>query len=142
MGKKKDKKNQPEEPEIVEPEVEPENEAPDDNEPVQPVTGELDVSEVSETTVNAVLRVSFHEMKGTFSGNPKIMPRLKALELVMDTAWLSTNKTVDKWLWFCRVVELAPVNEMPLQDWIRLVTDGGTEAQKKRYADILKQLEV
>ena len=92
--------------------------------------------------VKAEPRISFHEMEGTYSSDTKIMPRLKALKLVMGVSWLSTNRRRGKWLWLCRVVELAPVNEMPLQDWIRLVTDGGTEAQKKRYADILKQLEV
>jgi len=87
-------------------------------------------------------RISLREFKGTHCQNAKTRARIRALEIVMDAEWLSTNKTAAQWRHFCDIVTYAPVNEMKLSEWIKLATDGGPKAQTAKYAGILKQLEV
>jgi len=93
-------------------------------------------------TVQVDPRISLREFIGIYGRDTKVMARIKALKLVMDVAWLSTNKTTAQWHHFCDIVTHAPVNEMKLSEWIKLATDGGMKEQKARYAGILKQLEV
>jgi len=117
----------------LEPAVEPEKKREPEPEP-----------EVKEIPPRTALepRISLREIEGLYGKDTKVMARIKALKVVMGADWASTNRTAKQWLWFCRIVGLAPVNKMALADWIKLVTDGGTKEQKTLYADILKQLEV
>jgi len=137
MGKKKAAEGHLQEPEMAdatEPEtaVEPEEEEAEQEEPVAKV----------EPATSAEPRISLREFIGTYGKNTKIMARIKALKLIMGVDWLSANKTTAEWLRFCDIVGAAPVNEIKLSEWIKLVTDGGTKEQKAQYAGILKQLEV
>lgn len=125
----------------------------DETAPVEPIEPEASAEEIQKKAETDITepkkekgpekpRISAHEFERTHAGDAKFMARFKALKFVKDAAWFSTNKTQKQWLWYCRVVGLTPVNALPLAEWIELAEGSGNSVNRKRFGEILKQVEV